>query len=163
MKTSEFLNLLERHPERALNFEYSPGKRLRPDYHITEVKNVRIDATDCGGRSDSWTETVIQLWESPVQEHTGRPISARKALAILSRVNRQQPLMPDSPVKFEYGNRQFHTAQLHVAGEVLEGDHLVVRLSPEATQCKASDICGTPEPAVVSAAQDGCEPGSGCC
>ena len=163
MKTSEFLDLLAQHPERALNFEYTPGKRLRPDYHITEVKNVRIDATDCGGRSDSWTETVIQLWESPVQEHTGRPISARKALAILSRVNRQQPLMADSPLKFEYGNRQFHTAQLHVAGEVLEGDHLIVRLSPEATQCKASDICGTHEPAEVAAAQNGCHPGSGCC
>ena len=61
MKTSEFLNLLERHPERELNFEYAPGKLLRPDYHITEVKNIRVDATYCESSLAAWTETVIQI------------------------------------------------------------------------------------------------------
>ncbi|MBC2838526.1 DUF6428 family protein [Robiginitalea sp. SC105] len=170
MKTSEFLELLQKHPGRMLNFEYAPGKRLRPDYHITEVKNIHIDATDCGGRSDSWKETVIQLWENPVPEPADRSITAKKALAILGRVAQKQPLLMDSLVKFEYGNADFHAAQLHVAGERLEGENLVVLLSPVPTQCKASDICGVPvtakrtageTPEAVEAA--GCTPGTGCC
>lgn len=161
MKTREFLQLLSEHPRRPLEFEYRTGSRLRPGYHITEVKNLQIDATDCGGRTDSWQETVIQLWESPVPETSPRPITARKALAILDRVDRSRPLLQESLLKFEYGNAEFHTAQLHVAHAYLDGEALVVALTPERTQCKASDLCGVPEPASNASA---CyEPGTGCC
>ena len=161
MNTGEFLRLLKEHPQRPLHFEYRPGHRLKPGYHITEVKNLQINATDCGGRSDSWQETIIQLWENPVAEPAERNITARKAQAILDRVNRIQPLWPDSPLKFEYGNADFHTAQLHVAGIFLDGESLVVALSPEKTQCKASDLCGVPAPKADT--QACCEPGTGCC
>ncbi len=161
MKTREFLELLKEHPNQQLHFEYRPGARLKPGYHITEVKNIRIDATDCGGRTDSWLETVIQLWESPVPETTPNAITGRKALAILDRVNRSQPLLQDSLLKFEYGNAAFHTAQLHVAGSILDGDGLTVALTTDITQCKARDLCGVPEPAPQAAAC--CEPKSGCC
>ena len=161
MNTAEFLRLLNENPTRPLQFEYRPGLRLKPGYHITEVKNVQINATDCGGRSASWQETIIQLWENPVTEPAERNITARKARAILDRVNRSQPLWPDSPLKFEYGNPDFHTAQLQVARTFLDGEALVVALSPENTQCKATDLCGVPEPkSDVSAC---CEPGTGCC
>lgn len=161
MNTGEFLRLLSQHPQRPLNFEYRPGLRLRPGYHITEVKNLQINATDCGGRTDSWQETVIQLWEDPGAGPEGRNITARKALAILDRVNRSQPLWQDSLLKFEYGNGDFHTAQLHVAGAFLDGDSLVVALSPDKTQCKASELCGVPETKADTPAC--CEPGTGCC
>lgn len=161
MNTSEFLQLLQEHPQRPLNFEYRPGHRLKPGYHITEVKNLQINATDCGGRSDSWQETVIQLWENPEAGTEERNITARKALAILDRVNSSQPLWPESLLKFEYGNADFHTAQLHVAGVLLDGESLVVALSPDKTQCKASDLCGIPGP--KAEAPSCCEPGSGCC
>lgn len=161
MKTREFLALLNQHPSRPLHFEYRPGARLKPGYHITEVKNLHIDATDCGGRTDSWQETVIQLWESPVPETTPRPITARKALAILGRVNRSRPLLQDSLLKFEYGNAEFHTAHLQVAGAFLEEEGLIVALTPDTTQCKANDLCGVPEAEAKAAAC--CEPGSGCC
>jgi hypothetical protein len=161
MKTREFLELLNEHPKRSLEFEYRPGSRLMPGYHITEVKNLHIDATDCGGRTDSWQETVIQLWENPAGETVPRSITARKALAILDRVNQSQALLPDSPLKFEYGNANFHTAQLHVARVYPDGDSLVIALSPEKTQCKASDLCGIPTPKPdVSAC---CQPGDACC
>ena len=161
MNTGEFLRLLNQHPQRPLNFEYRPGLRLRPGYHITEVKNLQINATDCGGRTDSWQETVIQLWEDPGAGPEGRNITARKALAILDRVNRSQPLWPGSLLKFEYGNADFHTAQMHAAGSFLDGESLVVSLSPEKTQCKASDLCGVPESKADTPAC--CEPGTGCC
>ena len=161
MIVKEFMELLHGHRHCQLQFEYSEGKRLRPDYHITEVKNVHIDATDCGGRTDSWNETVIQLWEAPEAEHRGPSISAGKALAILNRVHKAQPLMAESPLKFEYGNAGFPTSQLEVVGSVLEDPFLILQLGSEATQCKARELCG-PAPATV-AAEKGCAPGSGCC
>ena len=161
MSTREFLQLLKQYPEHRLNFEYRSGARLRPDYHITEVKNVHIDATDCGGRTDSWKETVIQLWEAPAVEHNGPSISAGKALAILDRVNRSQALLQESPLKFEYGNADFHTSQLEVAGFSAEDDTLILTLGVEATQCKARDLCGTAP--IAASAQQECAPGSGCC
>lgn len=161
MKTREFLQLLNQHPAYPLYFEYRPGARLKAGYHITEVKNIHIEATDCGGRSDAWQETVIQLWESPAPESAPRAITARKALAILERVNRTRPLLPDSLLKFEYGNAEFHTAQLHVGGVSVNEDGLTVALTPDSTQCKASDVCGVPEPEARAASC--CEPGSGCC
>lgn len=161
MKTREFLELLKQNPTRPLYFEYRPGAQLKPGYHITEVKNIQIEATDCGGRTNAWQETVIQLWESPVPESAPRAITARKALAILDRVNRSRPLWPDSLLKFEYGNAEFHTAQLHVGGFTLNEAGLTVALTPDTTQCKASDVCGAPEPEPQTASC--CEPGSGCC
>lgn len=161
MTTNDFLQLLKQYPKHQLNFEYQNGSRLRADYHITEVKNIHIDATDCGGRTDSWKETVIQLWESPQIEHNGPSISARKALAILDRVHRSQPLMLDSLLKFEYGNTDFHTSQLQVSGFSADGENLILHLGAEATQCKARELCGAPEVAVPSAEE--CQPGSGCC
>ncbi len=161
MTTQEFIELLKAHPGHPLSFEYRAGQRLRPDYHITEVKNVRVEATDCGGRSDAWQETVIQLWESPEEDPGARQITGRKALGILDRVARSQPLFTADTVRFEYGNAGFHTSQLHVTDASVEEGQLVVRLSPEATQCKASELCGLPAetPNEVSA----CLPGSGCC
>lgn len=161
MILQEFLELLQNHRHSRLQFEYGEGARLRSDYHITEVKNVHIDATDCGGRTDAWKETVIQLWESPEVEHRGPSISAGKALAILNRVYKVQPLMADSLLKFEYGNANFHTSQMEVVDTFLEGDLLILRLGSEATQCKAEELCGL-DPAAV-AEEKGCAPGSGCC
>ncbi|MDG1571200.1 DUF6428 family protein [Robiginitalea sp. M366] len=157
MTTREFLQVLRLHPGKKLQFEYREGAQLRPDYHITEVKNVLINATDCGGRSDQWEETVIQLWEAPQPEPDHGPITTEKALAILERVNQSQRLMAQSLLKFEYGNAGFHTAQLHVGPVSVTDNTLLIGLQPEATQCKAQDLCG------VVPETEGCSPGSGCC
>ena len=36
-------------------------------YHITEVKNIRVEAVDCGARTDSWEETVIQFPHNSIE------------------------------------------------------------------------------------------------
>ena len=161
MKANRFMELLQEHPRKKLGFSYRDGAFLRNDYHITEVKNVQVQATDCGGRQDSWEETVIQLWEPP-QAAPGAPqMRARKASQILARVAGLQPLQGDSILRFEYGNAGFHTSQLEVGGYRVERDELILLLTPQHTTCKARDICGTPvaEPLTESA----CDPGSGCC
>ena len=68
MQTREFLSLLEDHKDKSLVFEYRPGERVQPNYHITEIKNITVESVDCGAGTDFWKETIIQLWESPEEE-----------------------------------------------------------------------------------------------
>ena len=161
MTTLQFIQLLQDHPDKFLNFEYKSGLRLRPDYHITEVKNIHIDATDCGGQTDSWKETVIQLWESPEIDPEATTLTTQKALAILRRVDQSRPLLTESTLKFEYGNAGFHTGQFPVNDYLLENGSLIVQLTTDTTQCKARELCG--QPVEVEEQASGCEPGSGCC
>lgn len=167
MNISEFLNLLQENPEAELRFEYATGKQVRADYHITEVKNVHVEATDCGGRQDSWRETVIQLWEPELAEETRKSLSTRKALAILERVAAVQPLLKERPLKFEYGNSEFHTSQLPVMGYEIQANRLLLKLGTDTTQCKAQELCGPVATSEKVAAKEvvasSCAPGSGCC
>ena len=163
MKTQELLSLLEANKNCALLFEYAPNQLVGANYHVTEVKHTKIDAVDCGANSDSWNETIIQLWESPNEIGKTEYMTADKALAILKRVGTIKPYDMDAMVKFEYSNSLFHTAQLYVAGAQVIENNLLVRLSVEPTDCKAKETCGVPEPEIQTATAGGCDPNSGCC
>jgi len=162
MKTIEFLSLLKENPNKNLLFEYKPGALVPANYHITEVKNITIDAVDCGAQASFWKETVIQLWESPEEIGKKAYMSAYKALSILNKVNKIKPMEKDVEVKFEYSNANFHTAQLFVHAHQIAGDNLVFHLGIEPTDCKAKDICGIPVETAANA-ENSCSPGSGCC
>ena len=162
MNTSEFITLLAEHPDKSLLFEYAPGMLVGTNYHITEVKHITVDAVDCGAGTDSWKETIIQLWESPSE--LGKPdyMSTYKALGILRKVGKMKSYEMEAPVRIEYGNAMFHTAQLHVTGFLINGDQLILKLAVQPTDCKAKETCGVPETAETTAA-NACAPGSGCC
>lgn len=162
MTTEELFNVLRDHQGKALLFEYLPNLYVAGNYHITEVKHVKIDAVDCGAQSDNWNETIIQLWESPSESPTKKHMSAYKALSILKKVGRIKSYDFDAEVKFEYSNTNFHTAQLFVNDYIIQDGHLIFKLAIQKTDCKAKDICGIPETVDVSV-QASCEPGSGCC
>ncbi|MCX2718846.1 DUF6428 family protein [Lentiprolixibacter aurantiacus] len=162
MKTREFIELLEQNPGKSLLFEYRHGETVAPNYHITEIKNVSVDTVDCGAGTDFWKETVIQLWESPVEKESRSYMSAFKAMSIINRVDKIKPLQQDAILKFEYGNANFHTAQLPVMGVDIETQQLRVKLAPDITDCKAKSECGIPEE-VLSTPATKCAPGSGCC
>ena len=68
MQTKELLETLESHQNKSLLFEYRQGEFVKANYHITEIKNTIVDAVDCGANTDYWKETVIQLYESPVEK-----------------------------------------------------------------------------------------------
>jgi hypothetical protein len=164
MKTQEFLSLLKAHPDKSLLFEYTPGQLVGAHYHITEVKHLSIDAVDCGANSDSWNETVIQLWESPSEIGKTEYMSAYKATGILNKVGQMKTYDLDSEVKIEYGNPLFHTAHLFVSDFEIHGSNLLIKLAVTKTDCKAKETCGIPE--TVSAEADNtscCTPESGCC
>ncbi len=163
MNTQEFLSLLESNKNNALLFEYAPNQLVGANYHITEVKHTKIDAVDCGANSDSWNETVIQLWESPDEIGKIEYMTAIKALEILKKVGIMKPYDMDAVVRFEYSNSLFNTAQLYVAGAQVIENNLLIRLTVEPTDCKAKDTCGVPEPAMAGEDSSCCDPTSGCC
>ena len=163
MKTQEFLTLLSENRNKSLFFQYALGQFVKPGYHITEVKNIIIESVDCGARSSTWNETVIQLLESPSEEQKGY-MTNFKALGILNKVNRIRAFDPVSEVKFEYGNPYFHTAQLFVSDYEIQEDRLIMKLSVTTTQCKAEDVCGIPssEKEIISE-EACCTSDGGCC
>jgi len=162
MKTNEFLAILNANPSKELLFEFEPGKLLGANYHITEIKNTQIDSVDCGGRTDQWNETVVQLWESPSEKDKTDYLSTSKAIEILNRVHGLKPMDLEAEVKFEYGNDMFHTAQLYVQEYQNRNTQLLIKLGVEKTTCKARELCG--EEITKQVVEVGeCAPNSGCC
>lgn len=161
MKTQEFITTLEKNLGKELLFEYANDKFVGANYHLTEVKNVSFDTVDCGGRSDDWKETHIQLWESPKEIGKTDFMTVDKILSIIQRVNGIKPLNMDTTVKIEYGNAYFHTSVMDIENVESQLDKIIVKLYAEATLCKANDICGVPEKVEVK--EPACCEGSVCC
>ena len=161
MKTSEFFDLLETHKDKALLFSYTPGKWIGANYHITEVKHLKIDSVDCGSSTDAWNETIIQVWESPSEVDKKEFMSVYKALGILKKVGKMKAYDLKAEVKIEYGNDHFHTAQLFISDYSIAQAQLQIHLAVEKTDCKAKDACGIPEIAMEESTS--CTPGGGCC
>ena len=169
MNTQELFSVLEGNKDKVLHFEYAPNKFVAANYHITEVKHITVDAVDCGAQSDSWKETIVQLWESPLEKGKTEHMSVLKALGILNKVGKMKPYVLESEVKFEYSNASFHTAQLFVADVEVQDNNLIFKLAVEKTDCKAKELCGVPEKVVEFAesvaekVESCCAPSSGCC
>ena len=165
MRTQELLELFKTHQSKSLLFEYQPNNFVQANYHITEVKHIRIDSVDCGARTDAWNETVIQLWESPKEIGKRDFMSVYKALSILNKVGRMKPYDLEAEVKFEYSNDTFHTAQLFVNDFEIRDNNLIIKLGVEKTDCKAKDVCLPPKKVEVEVVTDEpcCTPDGNCC
>lgn len=187
MDTTETLNWqmfkeqLLQNPNLDLQFQYAENKWVDTSYHITEIKQAPIVSVDCGGKMNSWTEIIVQLWE-PGEKQQERSMKVSKALSIIELVEKALPLNPLGTVKIEFGNSQFDTRQMYPGDIIQDGENLIVDLRPDFTQCKAINrggSCGTTDsgneccaPSVIEkkpvemknlAAVSCCEPGSGCC
>jgi len=160
MKTKEFLNILENNFDKELLFEYASNKLVGANYHLTEVKNVFFDTVDCGGKTNSWSEIHVQLWESPKEIGKKNYLTVDKALSILNRVDRVRPLLQEAEIKIEYGNASFSTSVMQIEKIQTSKNYLKVSLFVEATKCKANDICGIPE---IKEEKNACCTTTGCC
>jgi hypothetical protein len=163
MKTSELLYVLESNRDKELLFEYKPNQLVGANYHITEVKHIAIESVDCGSETDSWNETVIQLWESPSELGKTEFMTTYKALGILNKVGTMKPYNLDSEVKFEYGNELFHTAQLYVSDYHIQNNQLIFKLAVNKTDCKAKETCCLPEENKVATDASCCSSATVCC
>ncbi len=151
MRTQDFLKVLRESGEKELLFEYKEGKFVGANYHITEVKNITVKSVDCGGRSDTWNETIIQLWESPKEIDKRNFMQAAKALSILEKVDTIHTIDRESAVFFEYSNDNFHKANLEVHDVELTSDKIIFKLFVSQTDCKAKSTCETTNKEMVTA------------
>jgi hypothetical protein len=168
----DFKNTLVQNPEKHLQFEYAEGQFVDAAFHITEIKQAPITSVDCGGKMNSWTEIIVQLWE-PSTKEADRSMKVSKALSIINLVEKSLPLNPLATVKIEFGNSRFDTRQLYPDECIADGDTFNVKLTPDFTQCKAQtrgQSCGVPatktdvkELELVAADASCCTPGVGCC
>src|SRR5882762_1992215 len=62
MKTSEFISALRAAPGNQLLFVDVHAHAVHSGYHLTELKAASFETVDCGGRTNRWQETIVQLW-----------------------------------------------------------------------------------------------------
>jgi len=165
MKTQDLFNLLNGHQDKSLLFEYASNSFVGANYHITEVKHIKVDSVDCGAHLDAWNETIVQLWESPSEIGKTKYMTVTKALGILNKVGSMKPYDLSSEVKFEYSNSTFHTAQLFVNDFEIVNNNLIIKLAIEKTDCKANSECGIEDEAkeTVLEVVPCCTPEGNCC
>lgn len=160
MKTQEFINKLNENKEKSLLIEFSKGEYAGTNYHLTEVKNVAFSTVDCGGNTNNWKETHLQIWESPREIDKKDYLTVNKVLSILNRVNGINPLWLETEIKVEFGNDVFHTSVMKIDDFEINNNQLIVKLFSEKTLCKAPDVCGDEAEEKSTSC---CEPSSGCC
>jgi len=157
MKLSEFKNHLEHVGN--LHFELPGGNLIPAHFHITEAGLVTKHFIDCGGTIRSEKSIHFQIWVSTDIHHRLQPSALQKIITI------SQPVIgtDDLEVEIEY---QTETLGLYR----LEFDRGRFVLNAKATNCLASDQCGTsskksfvePE-GKIRQAEACCTPGGACC
>lgn len=137
-RTQAFLDTLTPHPSKPLIFQLHSETLVHAGYHVTEVKAITIEAMDCGGRADTWRETIIQLWNSGGEEDRGF-MTVDKFLSIYGHVARSVPVHGDAVLRFEYGDAIHPTIQYFVASIDAQGDQVLVNLTYPSVSCKPND------------------------
>lgn len=165
--TAAFLDAIREVSPRPLEFRLYGEALVPAGYHVTEVKAVSIESMDCGGKANSWRETVIQLMDgSPAEAERGF-MTTQKFLSIFDRVVARVPMQDTAEVRFEYGNVATPATQFHVASVDIQPERVIVGLRHPGVMCKATgssssagQCCGPNEPANVAPANQNA---SACC
>lgn len=160
MRYTEFVAAIEAHPDSALVFAFPHG-RVRRGYHITEVLRAAVRSMDCGGRSSSWSEVVLQLVE-PSGEGDQSWLGARKAAGILRKAAPPAPEDVDAELLLELhpsgsaAAQRFSLARVEAAEGVLEfkAEGTATQCKPAASQAAGSSACCGPRAG---------SPAAGCC
>jgi hypothetical protein len=155
MKTNEFIAALRVAPQNELVFVDLVGHTVHTGYHLTELKAASFEAVDCGGQTNRWQETIVQLWVP-----AGRAddyMTAGKFLQIFDKVRGMIPLNIDTDIRVEYGDEHFFPSTYRVRSVMHEDGVTRVLLEPPATSCKAR------ERRVAAAENSRCVAAQSCC
>ena len=139
MTTQEFIAALRQTPDDPLIFENEAGNRVHPGYHLTEIKAAHFDTVDCGGQTNRWNETIVQLWVPAAANEDEGYMSAGKFLRIFDKVTAIIPLDLKAETRVEYGDENFFPSLYHVESITSADGATRVLLAPPATTCKARD------------------------
>ncbi|MEL7346514.1 MAG: DUF6428 family protein [Pseudomonadota bacterium] len=123
-------------------------------YHVTELKRAAITSVDCGGRTDAWSETILQLLDGQGADY----MTAGKFAAILGRsVELVDGLGAGAlRVEFAHGNAGMRTFD-PAAPEMVDGA-VSLRLRAIHAQCKPAVEAtrGTGQPACCGPSAPSC-------
>jgi hypothetical protein len=139
MTTQEFIAALRKTPDRPLIFETEAGDRVPAGYHLTEIKAAHFDTVDCGGQTNRWDETIVQLWVPEGADDAEGYMTAGKFLRIFDKVTAMIPLNLQAEVRIEYGDQTIFPSLYHVEAVTTEGRATRVVLAPPTTTCKGRD------------------------
>ena len=139
MTTQEFIAALRKTPDNQLIFENEAGDMVHAGYHLTEIKAAHFDTVDCGGQTNQWNETVIQLWVPAGADENDEYMAAGKFLRIFEKVTAMIPLQLEAEIRVEYGDENFFPSLYHVESVTSEDSTTRVLLAPPSTTCKARD------------------------
>jgi hypothetical protein len=157
MKTTEFISTLRTAPNNQLIFVDLDGHTVHSGYHLTELKAASFDTVDCGGQTNRWQETIVQLW---VPSHaTNEYMTAAKFLKIFEKVRGMIRLNLNTEVRIEYGDENFFPSTYHVSSVTHDPTTTRVLLEPPQTTCKARDRRRAALPRTDSC----CAPATGVC
>lgn len=138
ISTAGLLAALEPHPQRRLVFSYE-GRDVLPGYHVTEVKDGRFEALDCGANPEAWRETFIQLWDVPGEPGRATHMPVAKFIAIMRKVGEVVAFDETAKLTFEVSDGK-GAIQLYCADGIAVEDQAVrVSLSRRPASCKPRD------------------------
>ncbi len=137
MTTKEFISALRKTPDDPLIFVNATGDAIHAGYHLTEIKAAHYDTVDCGGRTNRWNETILQLWAPADADE--EYMTAGKFLSIFDRVSGMISLDPEAEIRVEYGDENFYPSLYHVAAMTRDKVTIRVLLEPPITKCKARE------------------------
>jgi hypothetical protein len=160
MSLGSLLDLLSPHADKALVFEYG-ARRVRPGYHVTEVKAGSFVTLDCGGNPDAWQETVLQVEDIPARDRQTY-LRVGKFGGILAQVDRKIRLNEAARVTIEISRPDEAMQVYDVAGVGIGDTEVVVRLGERAAICKPRHRAEQAE-AAPSACCSPSQQASGCC
>jgi hypothetical protein len=137
MKTNEMVGALKANQDLELKFSFADGSQVPEGYHITEVKNLRIESVDCGGATDAWKETVIQVWvPSAIDPEHQMPTG--KALKIIEKAHSLCPMSLEAECFIEV-EEEVGTAVIYRLSQMESTNNsLIFHLESRKAQCKAN-------------------------
>jgi hypothetical protein len=137
MTTNEFISALRAAPDNELMFINLAGHVVHSGYHLTELKAASFETVDCGGQTNRWQETIVQLWvpANPDDDY----MTAAKFLKIFDKVRGMIPLDVDADVRVEYGDENFFPSAYYIRSVTSDETTTRVLLEPPRTTCKARD------------------------
>jgi Family of unknown function (DUF6428) len=157
MKTNEFISSLRTAPNNQLIFVDLDGHTVHTGYHLTELKAASFDTVDCGGQTNRWQETIVQLRAPPGAD--GDYMMVAKFLKIFDKVRGMIPLDLDAEIRVEYGDENFFPSTYRIRSVTSVRETTRVLLQPSETTCKARDR----RVGALAATDSCCAPATGVC
>ena len=118
-----------------LVFSYE-GADIMPGYHVTEVKDGRFAALDCGANPEAWRETFIQLWDVPGEPGRAAHMPVAKFTAIMLKVGDVVDFDETAKLTFEVSDGKGAIKLYRADGITVADDAVRVSLSQRPASCK---------------------------